>query len=533
MTELFLTVLQMSLMAAGVTVIALPLRWLFRRLRLPALACVLLWLVVAVRMLLPVGLVTGPFSVLGWLTPAVQEQTEALARTEEIVLLPAVPDPAPPAAPDPGFALPEAVPAPEEAAPAAEGLSVLDVLAWLWLAGVLAVWGYMALAWLRLRRRLATAVWRGSAQMGWWWESDRIPTAFVFGFFTPRVYVPAGLEGETLRWVLLHERAHIKLGHHRYKAVYFLLAGLHWFNPMLWLSWVLLGRDLEVACDEKVLGSACGSPREYSAALLALASPNRGPLLPPGFGETGVKDRIRRALKWKPAAPWMAAVLFVLAVALGLLLLNDPPFPDPTVNGQYPTLRIQMEQDGPGGAGGETVVNMGVPEAATWPEELPEAERTASTPRPWVSLYLNNGAFPSRWTMTEYLVENGQAVAEFLEQHPKVAYVNYPGLPSNKYYERAKKYMPDGGCGVVSFGLKGGREAASVFMQNLKLGAIETHVADARTCCLNPATSTHRQMNDEQLKEAGVPAELIRISLGLEDKEDLIADISAALDAIQ
>lgn len=410
MTELFLTVLQMSLMAAGVTVIALPLRWLFRRLRLPALACVLLWLVVAVRMLLPVGLVTGPFSVLGWLTPAVQEQTEALARTEEIVLLPAAPDPAPPAEPAPSFALPEAVPAPEEAAPAAEGLSVLDVLAWLWLAGVLAVWGYMALAWLRLRRRLATAVWRGSAQMGWWWESDRIPTAFVFGFFTPRVYVPAGVEGETLRWVLLHERAHIKLGHHRYKAVYFLLAGLHWFNPMLWLSWVLLGRDLEVACDEKVLGSACGSPREYSAALLALASPNRGPLLPPGFGETGVKDRIRRALKWKPAAPWMAAVLFVLAVALGLLLLNDPPFPDPTVNGQYPTLRIQMEQDGPGGAGGETVVDMGVPEAATWPEELPEAERTASTPRPWVSLYLDNGAFPSRWTMTEYLVENGQAV---------------------------------------------------------------------------------------------------------------------------
>lgn len=410
MTELFLTVLQMSLMAAGVTVIALPLRWLFRRLRLPALACELLWLVAAVRMLLPVGLVTGPFSVLGWLTPAVQEQTEALARTEEIVLLPAAPDPAPPAEPAPSFALPEAVPAPEEAAPAAEGLSVLDVLAWLWLAGVLAVWGYMALAWLRLRRRLATAVWRGSAQMGWWWESDRIPTAFVFGFFTPRVYVPAGVEGETLRWVLLHERAHIKLGHHRYKAVYFLLAGLHWFNPMLWLSWVLLGRDLEVACDEKVLGSACGSPREYSAALLALASPNRGPLLPPGFGETGVKDRIRRALKWKPAAPWMAAVLFVLAVALGLLLLNDPPFPDPTVNGQYPTLRIQMEQDGPGGAGGETVVNMGVPEAATWPEELPEAERTASTPRPWVSLYLNNGAFPSRWTMTEYLVENGQAV---------------------------------------------------------------------------------------------------------------------------
>ena len=129
-------------------------------------------------------------------------------------------------------------------------------------------------------------------------------------------------------------------------------------------------------------------------------------------------------------------------------------------------------------------------------------------------------------------VENGQAVAEFLQSHPKVAYVNYSGLPGDKYYELAQKYLPKGGCGVVSFGLKGGREAASTFMKNLKLGAIETHVADARTCCLNPATSTHRQLTDEQLQEAGIPAELIRMSLGIEDKEDLIADIAQALDAI-
>lgn len=130
-------------------------------------------------------------------------------------------------------------------------------------------------------------------------------------------------------------------------------------------------------------------------------------------------------------------------------------------------------------------------------------------------------------------VENGQAVAEFLESHDKVEFVNYPGLPSNKYHSIAQKYMPNGGCGVVSFELKGGRAAAEKFMKNLKLAAIETHVADARTCCLNPATSTHRQMTDEQLIEAGVPAELIRISLGLEDKEDLIADIANALDAIK
>lgn len=128
--------------------------------------------------------------------------------------------------------------------------------------------------------------------------------------------------------------------------------------------------------------------------------------------------------------------------------------------------------------------------------------------------------------------ENGQAIAEFLQSHPKVAYVNYCGLPGDKYHALAEKYLPNGGCGVVSFGLKGGREAASIFMKNLKLAAIETHVADARTCCLNPASSTHRQMTDEQLKEAGVPAELIRMSCGIEDKEDLIADLAQALEAI-
>ncbi|MCR5253155.1 MAG: O-acetylhomoserine aminocarboxypropyltransferase/cysteine synthase [Treponema sp.] len=129
-------------------------------------------------------------------------------------------------------------------------------------------------------------------------------------------------------------------------------------------------------------------------------------------------------------------------------------------------------------------------------------------------------------------VENGQAVAEFLEKQPQVASVSYPTLPSNKYYKLAQKYLPNGGCGVVSFELKGGRAAAEKFMKNLKLAAIETHVADARTCCLNPATSTHRQMTDEQLAAAGIPAGLVRMSCGLEDKNDLIADIKNALAAI-
>ena len=128
--------------------------------------------------------------------------------------------------------------------------------------------------------------------------------------------------------------------------------------------------------------------------------------------------------------------------------------------------------------------------------------------------------------------ENGQAVAEFLSASDKVADVNYSGLPGDKYHALAKKYLPNGGCGVVSFELKGGREAAGKFMKALKVYAIETHVADARSCCLNPATSTHRQMSDEQLAAAGIPAGLIRLSCGLEDKEDLVADLKQALEAV-
>lgn len=127
---------------------------------------------------------------------------------------------------------------------------------------------------------------------------------------------------------------------------------------------------------------------------------------------------------------------------------------------------------------------------------------------------------------------NAQAVAEYLEKHPKVAWVNYPGLKGNKYYELAKKYMPNGSCGVISFGLKGGRKAASDMMDQFKLAAIVTHVADARTCVLHPASHTHRQMSDEQLLEAGVAPDLIRFSVGLEHIEDIIADLEQALACI-
>ena len=124
---------------------------------------------------------------------------------------------------------------------------------------------------------------------------------------------------------------------------------------------------------------------------------------------------------------------------------------------------------------------------------------------------------------------NAQKVAEYLENHPKVSWVSYPGLPSNKYYALAQKYLPNGSSGVVSFGVAGGREAATKVMDNMQLAAIVTHVADSRTCLLHPASTTHRQLTDEQLEACGVSPELIRLSVGIEDAEDIIADLEQSL----
>ena len=154
-----------------------------------------------------------------------------------------------------------------------------------------------------------------------------------------------------------------------------------------------------------------------------------------------------------------------------------------------------------------------------------------STPAPQSAFLLNLGLESLHVRMARHC-ENALAVARFLEGHEKISWVNYAGLESSPYHKLAAKYMPGGTCGVVSFGIKGGRDAASRFMANLKLAAIETHVADARTCCLHPASTTHRQMSDRELIAAGVPGDLVRFSCGLESSDDLIADIAQALERI-
>ncbi len=154
-----------------------------------------------------------------------------------------------------------------------------------------------------------------------------------------------------------------------------------------------------------------------------------------------------------------------------------------------------------------------------------------STQSPQSAFLLNLGLESLHVRMRRHC-ENALEIAEFLESHEKIIWVNYAGLESSPYYNVAKKYMPNGTCGVVSFGVRGGRDAAQKFMENLKLIAIETHVADARSCCLHPASTTHRQMSDAELAAAGVPADLVRLSCGLENVQDLIDDIAEALEKV-
>ncbi len=147
---------------------------------------------------------------------------------------------------------------------------------------------------------------------------------------------------------------------------------------------------------------------------------------------------------------------------------------------------------------------------------------------PQNAYYLNLG-LESLHLRVKRHCENAQTIAEYLQNHEKIAWVKYCGLPGDDYYEVGQKYLPNGSCGVVSFGVKGGRETAEKFMGNLRIAAIETHVADARTCCLHPASATHRQMNDAELEAAGVTPDLVRLSCGIEDAADLIADLEQAL----
>lgn len=197
---------------------------------------------------------------------------------------------------------------------------VLSIAAVLWCAGLMALILYAVVNGLRMRKRLSDAVQLEDRL----YETDRISAPFLMGLLHPRIYLPAGLSGERLACALLHERAHLRRGDHWVKLLAFLVLSLHWFNPLVWLAFFLLSRDMEMSCDERVLAEEGCSAGEYSRSLLSFAAPRRFPLGPPAFGETGVKRRIQNALRWKRPRKWVERGLLLLCVLLLLLCAANP-----------------------------------------------------------------------------------------------------------------------------------------------------------------------------------------------------------------
>lgn len=359
---LFQAVLVMSLTAAVTALAVLAIRAVMGALRVPRAIVFLLWAVVLFRMVCPVSF-SSSWSLLS-LFPVAEEQSADLpggyGDSHSAAWDPPQSQgghqtgasgggPAPTLAPETGgSAQSSAVSGPaapsEPAEPAEPGW--LSALSAVWALGVLALWLWSLVSWLRLRRRLSAAVRTPDGA----WESDRVDSPFVLGFFPPKIYLPLGLSGDTRRYVLLHERAHIRRGDHIVKVLAFLALAVHWFNPLLWVSWFLSCRDMEAACDESVLRRSPEDIRKnYSAALLSLAAahPLRVPL---AFGENGVKGRVRGALRWKrPAAALVAAALVVLLASCYMLAANPAQVPDAapeltlTVEGSSITLSPETE----------------------------------------------------------------------------------------------------------------------------------------------------------------------------------------------
>ena len=336
--DLFQAVLVMSLTAAATALAVLLIRAVMRILEVPRAIVFLLWAVVLFRMVCPVSF-SSNWSLLS-LFPAAEEQVADfsdgdLSGNQVIWDSPQSHDRYQAGVNGGGIVV---SPAPEDGGgsyvvtgpdgispPATVETGWMPVLSVIWVLGVLVLWLWSLLSWLRLRLRLSAAVRTPDGA----WESDRVDSPFVLGFFPPKIYLPLGLSGDTRRYVLLHERAHIRRGDHIVKVLAFLALAVHWFNPLLWVSWFLSCRDMEAACDESVLRRSPEDIRKnYSAALLSLAAahPLRVPL---AFGENGVKGRVRGALRWKrPAAALVAAALVVLLASCYMLAANPAQVPD-------------------------------------------------------------------------------------------------------------------------------------------------------------------------------------------------------------
>ena len=342
MEQIFLTVLNMSAAASVVIAVVLLARLLLRK--APKKWSYLLWSVVAFRLCCPVSF-KSVFSVFrlkplqGAATAAV---TETARQTSTITYIPQLPAQTPavipaaaPAAPvtpvTPVTPISPSVPVTSSAANVAQATptlltTVMWMIIWLWLAAMLVLIGYSIYSYVKMRRVVDDAcLVRDNI-----YETDRIRTPFILGLVRPRIYIPTGLQGEQLDYVLAHESCHLRRHDNIVKSFGFLLMAVHWFNPLVWLSFHLMTKDMEMSCDESVLGRREGANKLYSSALLSFAAPSHFPAATPlCFGESSVKSRIRNALSWRRPRTWVTLVAIVLCVAALAACATNPATPKP------------------------------------------------------------------------------------------------------------------------------------------------------------------------------------------------------------
>ena len=354
MTDVFLRIVELS-WQAGVLALAVMLARLALR-RAPKWAVCLLWVLVAVRLVLPFSL-QSPVSLQAAQSPVtaalyeLPQTQEAAQKTDEVLSGGSM---------EPVTPLPPAEIVTAQPVPAIKPVMTVSLLAAVWLAGVVMMLTYMLVSYLGIYRRVCTAVRLEDNvyRCGSW------GTPFVLGLLRPRIYVPEGMDDAALPQVLAHERCHIRRGDHIVKPLAFLLLALHWFNPVLWAAYVLLGRDMENACDERVLRGVDGAGRAaYSRALVACAVRQRpAAVCPLAFGEVAVKERVKNAMNGKKPAVWAAVLLAIAAAVIAVCFLTSPGRREPSVDGAWDAETLyalrqlieQLEADITGGAVGGT-----------------------------------------------------------------------------------------------------------------------------------------------------------------------------------
>ena len=320
-TRLFPEILNMSLTGSIVILAVLVIRFFLRK--APKKWSYLLWLVVAFRLICPVSL-PSPVSLLGAVHAPVTTQgtieyiPQNIVSPQTPVISPVTPSPAPST---PNAVMPDVTTSAPQLPVAPEPISVTDILPVIWLMGMAVVLIYSVVSYLRLRHRLAEAILYHENV----WQSDKVHSPFILGLFRPRIYIPFGLDEQTLGYVLAHEHCHLKRKDHIIKPLAFLLLTLHWFNPLCWLAFHLMGRDMEMSCDEQVLTLEDGDRKVYSTALLSFAANRRFPAPSPlAFGEGEVRPRITNALNWNAPKLWVTAVAGALCVVVLLLCALNP-----------------------------------------------------------------------------------------------------------------------------------------------------------------------------------------------------------------